>query len=285
MAFPVVATTASNVARGQNGGGVGNLKPTGLAVGDLLIAGASAVNGSNGNMTISAPATGSWTTIHTATNRGLFYKIADASDVAASDLKPQFSGGTNSSDACGAFVLRITGDSPTVVATNFADVSTTALSTSGITPVIQSLLLIVDVATINDATVRSLSGYAVANSNPSWNELLDNGISNSGTSSMHIAVASASETGAPGSATGNATATASLTENATIAIIAIQPSVIVATPIMLTTSEGTPSFTRLMVLTAISLTSSVGAAVASAVANLWTAAAKSAASWLNTPKS
>lgn len=289
MAFPAVTTTASNVARGQNGTTIGNLKPTGLAVGDLLIAAASAINGSNGNMTISAPATGSWNTIHTGTNTGLFWKIATSTETAASDIKPQFSGGTNSNDACGAFVLRITGGDTTtpVAASNFADVSGTALSTSGISPAIQSLFLIIDLATVADSVVRTLSGYAVVNNNPSWNEIIDNGISNSGTSSMHMAVATANETGTGGSATGNATATASLTEKATFAIIAVQPpkSFVASSIFVAATLGNAPIFIRKMIVATINVLAVLGVPTITTNSAKWKTPARSSSPWTGQIKS
>lgn len=155
-------------------------KPTGLAVGDLMIAcihmywtgGDREVNLASG-----------WTTIavglrihnggeNNGTAMGSMYKIADSSDVAASD----FTFSTTGTGSLAGCVLRITGMSPSAPINTHNETATDnggsggSFSFSGITPTFADCMLLLFAGTRNST---SHSTYAIATSNPSWTELFD----------------------------------------------------------------------------------------------------------------
>lgn len=221
MAFPVVAssTTSRNASPA---------KPTGLAIGDLIILMLSAASYVNNNASVSAP-DGTWTTIATSSPSsakafGIWYKVATATEVAASTF------GTFTADELAGMCTRVTGaDTVTpVILKNFALVSGASLLTTGISPVFQSLFLnLVCGANVVNSTATA-TAQAVANSNPSWSIYASTNAGPSSNMVANVTGASANETGAPGSATGNATATLTNNDQAIIAIVSIQPPVFVS---------------------------------------------------------
>ncbi len=148
-------------------------KPSGLAVGDLLVA-VIACSGptinlpSNWNSRVSDP--------HTNGNLGLaiFDKVADASDVAASDFS--FTHGVQAS----VLLMRVTGapqmSSPyDVSASAEEDTAGGSVAITPITPQQNNSLLVLAKGhtSTSDGTSSTFSGYAINGTNPTWSEQID----------------------------------------------------------------------------------------------------------------
>lgn len=154
----------------NDSGGTSNVtvtKPTGLAVGDLMIAVA---------IEISTTQTG-WTLIESETTTYdilVFSKVADSADVAASDFT--FTSGVQSA----ATIYRIDGQAS---ASNYladnqsvhqapADASNTQDFTVSLAPVVaDSIILVGAICGFTIAVSESISGYSlVGQTNPTWTE-------------------------------------------------------------------------------------------------------------------
>lgn len=283
MAFPVVASTST-------GGGSSDAiipKPSGLAVGDLMIAYACDSTLSTGSGAVMSAPVG-WTLIRQDTPNASFtaasyYKVADAGDVAATNFTFQGTTGATG-NGCAGFIARITGHDPSLflsASNSNSGAAGTTVTTSGITPSYNSLLLLC--ASGVKASAQTVSGQAIANNNPSWTELFDtSGAGTNDRDSISLATASYPLT----SATGNSTLTFAASMNFwSEQIIAIQPPKITPSSVSAASAVGTPTFVLLMILSAISSAASVGAAVASAVATKWSNLTKHSASSTNLPKS
>lgn len=155
--FQSVASTTP-----ANGTSVVITKPTGLSVGDVMIAHigntasistlsgwASLLNGNNGSVRFSVQ-----------------YKIADAGDVAATNFT--FSG---SSGYIGGAIYRISGGS-IITSPLTTWTGTSANLNIGVTPSANDLLLIL-VQSESGASSSVISNHAIATSNPSWTEDYD----------------------------------------------------------------------------------------------------------------
>lgn len=204
MAFPVVASTSVGTANG----GLSVTKPSGLAVGDLMIIFGTASGYSNSNASISPPS-GSWTVIknrNVSANLvfGSYWKIADASDVAASSFSIGFG------DRVAGMMYRITGADPVTTVAFLGETtpsSGTTLGAPSITPTVQSLLLMLAFGSKNNnGAAFTLSAQAIVTSNPSWN--LDNSARALDTGNdSKVDGSSATWTASPNTATGAASAT------------------------------------------------------------------------------
>lgn len=188
----------------HSSGSVQVTKPTGLAVGDLMIAHVRWVSASGGN-NINVPS--GWTSFN-STNGGnltstIMYKIADASDVAASFFTFSDTNGSSKSVA----VSRISDPYTTTPLDQFHGTganSGSSLTDTGITPTLANDLMLIFIT--SDSTVagaRTASGYAVATTDPPWTEAYD---VNNGADE---AIAMAYGVRDPKTATGNVTATLS----------------------------------------------------------------------------
>ena len=187
IAFETIQTATSGSP------GLTLTKPTGLTVGDLLVAGLT-ISG-DANPVITAPA--GWTTTNTKTldngdaRTSIFQKVAESSDVAASDFSFTATANTTGATVAG-FMTRISGfgiQSGFVTASG----SGTTLSTGAMTPTrINNLMLIITASASNgDLTPPTSSGYQIVTNNPTWTERADVGIG-SGSYMATIAVATAS---------------------------------------------------------------------------------------------
>lgn len=143
-------------------------KPSGLAVGDIMIAYCA------GDMT-SFP-TG-FTSIGSTTAGGnnyktnLGYKVADSSDVAATNFTFTLNGATT--NIC--VLVRVTGSSvasSTIVSSGALVSNTATPSITGLTPYSRGDILLFQFWHGSDA-VTAVSSYAIATSNPTWTEILD----------------------------------------------------------------------------------------------------------------
>jgi hypothetical protein len=178
-------------------------KPTGLAVGDLMLYQVvSSNNSSNGRYTLTG-----WTQFYVResgfrTHEGL-WKIADSADVAASTFTLTCSSAT--SVARGS-LSAFSGDfdsSPIDKVENNAAGNTSSPTVSGITPSGTDTFFLISVASWF-TNARTVSGYAVATDNPTWTEIADR--NSGGTSNrVNIAVAYGSRPESTASGTGSAT--------------------------------------------------------------------------------
>lgn len=195
-----VAYGSVSSATKSHGGGSDTLtitKPTGLAVGDFMIAGLF-VNGSNADFDLTG-----WTSLidsSQASNYGLnvLWKIADSADVAATNFSFQES--ANAGDGMAGFIVRITGsftDADNLIAS--AAINNSAISshtfTPGITPNVVNTLLLMGSGITGTETQ---SAYAVANNNPTWTERVDVSINTTSDAGISLATASLSAIGATG---------------------------------------------------------------------------------------
>lgn len=155
----------------QSGSGIGTLtitKPTGLAVGNILVA---SIFGSGGG-DVSTPS--GWTSLITVntdydvSRARCFIKTADASDVAASN----FSFSNTFGGLCYGILSRLSGASfDQIVTYNRSNSSTSSVSYSGLTPnYADSLYLIVSAFANGGSSSPYFSSYAMATSNPTWTE-------------------------------------------------------------------------------------------------------------------
>lgn len=139
-------------------------KPTGLAVGDMLLA--FVVQNAGSSATLSTPS--GWTAVlandqdsDTKTSGAAFAKIADAGDVAASD----FSFTTNNASSLMGVLYRISGH---------AGISSIANAVTYAPPGNSSLVFIFAYAGDNDGSSTSWSGYSITGgATPTFTERID----------------------------------------------------------------------------------------------------------------
>lgn len=186
-------------------------KPSGLAVGDLMVAHIAATNGA----TVSTPS--GWTLVRSDTNASgdprsyVFRKFADAADVAASSFTFTLSGSQPNAGA----IWRIT-DAPKgapIYASNGDgdDNATNPTFTNTVTPLTASALLLFLVAVQQANSNSAISGYAVTTSNPSWTEAYD--FDDNGSTDAARVLAGAYATRPETTATGNSTVAISNSSN------------------------------------------------------------------------
>lgn len=255
-------------------------KPTGLAVGDLMVA---HVFQGDDSGDVTPPA--NWTAVRDDTitdganvaRSFLWWKVADSGDVAASNFT--FTG-VDTDGVRGGAIYRIDGQH---VETPIGEDNGTTINNDGtpdyaitITPTADNLILIFTGGQFSATTV---SAYAIATSNPSWTEGYDQ---NSGSSNDYT-MASAYAVRPESTATGNATLTYADDNGGAIdtagQILAIAPRVDV--------SVATPLYTATLYLftTAIANLLNMSVSLLTHSAHKWTAAGKTvAATFSNTSK-
>lgn len=286
-----VAYQSTQTAASDNGGSGTSLsinipKPVSLAVGDLMIAQVSAFSGS-GSLVLPA----GWTLIHpirTQSSLGVLncWKTADASDVAASTFTFSLTGASNGSIALFGAIHRYINAHPTAPINAESDANanspTVTLTTGTITPAQPSLLLLL--LTYNRSSGgTTASSYAVATSNPSWTERLDD---NSSVFSDNLGLAMADGSRSAVTATGSGSVvTANTVGNYNLALIAISPAPVRPAAFL----GGTFGINTVLVpVKGIVLNAATFGFLAPAVdiiAPLWRNAAKHASDWVNAPKS
>lgn len=279
MAFPVVESVSTAIT--DTAGVMTITKPTGLAVGDLMLAWVVTTTGGLN----SVPS--GFTLVRSASPNGIFHasyqKIADSSDVAASGFA--FDNGDTGANFCilGG-IARISGPDQTTPISFSNDGTTTTASSSplssGITITGRQCLTVILAGGSNTTAVRTTSAYAVVTSNPTWTEDYDVARTGAGTARANIAMAHGNYGGTLGVSTGNATATFSGNNSQSdLQIIAIQPPAIVVTPISGTFSINSVTLFRTMIVTALSFVGSLGVPTVSEVANKWANLTKHSSSW------
>lgn len=282
MAFPVVQST--NTATGLSGG-VTVASLASLAVGDLMVA---AVGVTSNTPTGISPPSG-WTQVHSYapgnTSMCIFTKTAVAGDVGATFGFSWSIGGSNQ-DAGAASVSRITGIDGTtpILSSTYNDNSGSSLSGTAINPSKNVLFLQLIPYVINSSQISSVSGYAVANNNPSWTELADTSrVTATNSATAGVAVASARQ-GTVGT-TGVASATLNVASTSySFAFLGIQSPNIVVTPLAVSTSLGSTIFVRKVTAIALAVVSIIGTPVVT-VAGIWVRQAKNVSAWVNQSKS
>ena len=219
-----VAYASSNTSVYVNGGLSFDCvvtKPSGLAIGDLMILQFQQQS------TLSVPSFSGWTLIDSGSysfstpslmNNGIFTKVADASDVAATNFT--FTASSTSSTHIAA-LYRITGmGTNPIITTSGVVVDSTSPSITGLTqPTTDNLLLMLILGSNQGSGV---SNYAIANSNPTWNEIYDI----STTIGADNFMASAWAVRSPATATGNVScsvADSGSDPDTNIFLICIQP--------------------------------------------------------------
>jgi len=196
MAVPVIESV-SNAAYVEDTASLVITKPTGLAVGNLMVA---IINNNSddgfGVGSITPPA--GWTTITSNVNSlvrlGAYSKIADASDVSASDFT--FTNSDTTQSATVGSIFRISTE-PSV--TNFLagtdnnqDV-TVSISVNQSTNFADTLFIMALVGYSNASSSASLTDYIINGTNPTWAEQRDTILNADRDHSIAIATASISD--------------------------------------------------------------------------------------------
>lgn len=186
-------------------------KPTGLAVGDLMVA---HVHSRTSGDAWSVPA--NWTQVVGAStdSNAVFYKVADSGDVAASS----FNLSRNASEVIGGSIVRITGASTSFQTDSdtYANSGGTSASFSGgVTPAANSLLLFFTAAYSTGGNTMTITDQAITTSNPSWTELYDGGT----TTDVDLWMSGAYANRPEATGTGNYTCTLATTSGSTDGIL------------------------------------------------------------------
>lgn len=281
-----IAYASHQYAEGSAGTTLTITKPTSLAVGDLMLAVLSV-----GNTTAWTTLSG-WTAVGSTvissnfpTRMNLMAKIADSGDTAASNFT--FTGGASGEPKMGV-IYRITGNfAGSSTPTDFMVVDTdnsvtpsggTVTFPGGVTPLAASALLVFAITCGESpgADAPQFSSHAVANSNPTWTEDVDEGLQvgafmNMGTA--HATFSVATTTGAYSVASGRT----SVHGGALVAINETTNGSVTLDVASMTATPQAPTVTG-----GASVTLDV--ASVTATAQTMTAAA-TAAKWVNTDKS
>lgn len=265
-------------------------KPTGLAVGDCLIAHVVAFTSVAQESNVFNTPTG-WTSVNSAsiTDAGAntvvkefcFSRIATSADVAATNFTFTWSG---SSTSLGGALYRISGSNPTPVTVSASasveDQASPFSASASVTPTEADSLLLFLVAG-NGAT--AFNSYSIATSNPSWTEDYD--YTDGGSNSIAGAHASRPQI----TATGNASVSYSGPGDITVMIIVVRPTVsttVTQVAGALTLTGGTQAIkvgVRIVqVAAALMLTG--GTQLIKRVSQ-WTNLSKNSSSWTNQNKS
>ncbi len=285
-----VVQSSSNTAYGA--APVVITKPTGLAVGDLMIASVVAHQDGVGDTTMNTPS--GWTLLASngasGAGNALFAKIADSADVSASD----FSFSNTSASFMAGSILRVTGVNLVSLKSAIHDSTgndgTNPSFTSNITPDFNGALLVMLVHGYGSDNTGSIGTYVVNGTNPTWTESLDTS-RNAGTADPIAGSAYAIQTTAAAITSfgatfsqSKATQTGSLVVFNPITDVTETPSpiVITASAVDATSVIGTANIAPDPVV----ITASVAAhSFAGEVAETWSDQSKSSSVWTEQSKS
>lgn len=237
----------------QGGGNLVITKPTGLAVGDYMVAHLSNIVGGSPNADGWNTPSG-WSALTDSGEDGnsnssmqitTFYKVADSSDVAASNFT--FTKASADNAYSNGSIWRISGAGGISAAADTEIDDTTPSFTNSVTQdFADSLILFFVTSAFAGTGTNSVSGYSIANNDPSWTEAYDQNINETtgADRGCHAgAYASRSATGA----TGNSTCTLSQTQNTGGVIVVLSPIINVTTTMdgagIVTLSSPEKSFT------------------------------------------
>lgn len=278
-----MATIASfNTANPGNSSSITVTKPTGLAVGDLMI-----FHYSYSDATDLAQTMSGWT--HEVDNyggvlkTGIQWKIADAGDVAASNFTMSFDGAVASPLAG---LLRITGYVVNDLLNEAKDTGANgdgSLSVS-VTPITPNSLILFFIANNEQSNI---SNYAIATDNPSWSELYD--ITGSSVTGLALGYATRTQVTATGEASFNSSVGSGTIDFFGILIaigtpldVTISPSVLSS---VVSVQEPTVAGGAIVSPAVISSVVSVQAPVVSMPAQKFTNESKHDTDWVNEDKS
>lgn len=308
MAVVIQSQSSSNLA--YNNSTVTIAKPTGLAVGDLMVVflGHGDRNGTIGSPTWSGDVT--WLDLsgvsgfsnaysnssddgNRTSHGGAAYKIADSADVAKTNFVFTHSSTASTIRANGGIIFRIDGheaSSPVGASLSAQKVEDdTPDFATGITPTESSLLFMFNVLSLDqNATVQTMSGYAITTSNPSWTENFESLSAETGMSTASATRPETTSTGAWNYSTTN-NGTANLSDHVSF-LIAIKPNInitVTAVPIIANCSMPVPTVTGGATVTAVPLIANVSmpVPVVSTPTPTWSNQSKSSTSWTNQSKS
>lgn len=167
-------------------------KPVGLAIGDLMFA-----HVYTSSSTYNTPTGWTLTKQETGPVHAVFYKVADADDVAATEFVFAIASGTANT---GGIMFRVTNQrvvSPVSNSESQNNASSATVTSDGFTPTYPSSLIMFFVAAAEDS--RTFGTYALATSSPSFTEHYDE-------DGIAVCFACASGVRPEMTATGNATA-------------------------------------------------------------------------------
>ena len=200
-------------------------KPSGLAIGDLMVAFIDGAGGSSTTYSCSGwTADSSYTLVSTGlgVSATILYKTADSGDVAASTFT--FTAALGQAVLVGA-IMRITqGNTVTPIFAIAGDVnnaSNTPSYSNAIVPEANDLLIMY----VAGYGFTSTSGYAIATSNPTWTERVDLTENTSNAGLVNIAIATA--TRSQSTNTGNASVSLVGSGRTGCVLIAIKSTVII----------------------------------------------------------
>lgn len=213
---PVIASKTVNTWQGSNSSPINIAKPSGLAVGDILIAHISSISedSNTGTPTIGPDP---WTLLgyeeeidgNGTITQAVYMLVATATEVALTNFTYTPSGGPRWINAT---MYRITGhggvDGVEYNDEGSASASPTATYSNSITPIYGDNLMLFLSSAAYPVGSGSASGYAVANDNPTWTEEYDvYGDSNAyfGGGEVCGLIVAASATRSQATSTGNAT--------------------------------------------------------------------------------
>lgn len=163
----------------NNGSYLSITKPSGLAVGDLMIAHISVVDedSSSGAVTPEDAWTSLGSQIRSDTNgmagMRVYYKVANSSDVAAGSFRFQNNSGEGMGMAGAIYRIADWYGTPTMAGADVGNTASPSFANTITPPTADCLFLFLYTGTDSSAPSQAVSGYAVATDNPSWTERYD----------------------------------------------------------------------------------------------------------------
>lgn len=254
-------------------------KPVSLAAGDLMLC-HYATQGDDVIASLSGwTLHGTWNTSGgSGFTQGVLWKIADSADAAAASFTFALAqAGSPAFVASKASISRLTGSaqSPITASAYNSSSGTSHTYANSITPG-QNNILFMFIGERDDVTA---SGYAIATSNPTWTEIVEQTTTTADDYGFSLAVSSVRASSA---ATGSSSATLSGTASAGCVLLAIRPDISSSTSESVTLSE---AYSTMTVYTAVIQEAVLLAETLASSAGKWMSAAKSAlGTWTNTPK-
>lgn len=257
-------------------------KPTGLAVGDLMVVAIIQLNADS----VTTPS--GWSNFVNKSSSGgsvqlrFYSKTADSSDVAASNFT--FVDDGDASPKTGS-ILRIAGFNTATPSSVFNGDGTQASTAtpsfaSTVTPDSPDSIVLFAIGTYGGDTSHTFSSYAVVTSNPSWTEIMDLYYPNS-TSSLGFGLAWASRPQI--TATGNSSCTISISSRTQI----VNEMIVIRSQIASSTTETTSvldTFIKTFNKVILDTVSAVDTLTA-IKGRFWGTLTKNVSSWINTDKS
>lgn len=192
-------------------------KPTSLAEGDLMIAGIVSEYGGAGNASVNTPS--GWTKVGDVdvstndVNLAVFYKIADSSDVAASNFTFT-SAGSGSGQTLGA-IIRATDPGILAGSDSYAETNSSVTLTipGGFTPTRADCLFVAFVAKSSTIEVGNFTDVSLTTDDPTWTERAELEYGKTG-GSYDTRLAAYTATRAEETATGDITVSNTVSDNA-----------------------------------------------------------------------